>query len=322
MDVHPKKIILEVLKRHPEGLTITSLAENSGLHRHTVTKYIKDLILSGDVQEREVGMAKLCYLSENLPKDIEIGSKAETGQTQVFLISMFLLLVPALIIAQTISNSTTTTGSFLETIDTSFTTLSSDLQTTSSFINNFDESTVSTTVKLIEDSPNYAENSTLESAPDDFTSTTLDERATSELVNNTLSSTESANETTLISTETTTSETGLETTVTTSTTTSSTVEIEFPSEIQPLDVKIEMPEKITRGNSINLKTIVKNTFPDSKTISIKWILPNGFSIVSGNEIEKCDGVEQDSSCISEISASVSESAELGKNPVKVVVSYE
>jgi uncharacterized repeat protein (TIGR01451 family) len=59
----PKNIILDILRQHPEGLTISSLAEKSGLHRHTSRKYVNELIRTGDVIQRFVGAAKLCYPS-------------------------------------------------------------------------------------------------------------------------------------------------------------------------------------------------------------------------------------------------------------------
>ena len=35
--------IRRILKEHPEGLTISSLAKAMGLHRHTAAKYVKGL---------------------------------------------------------------------------------------------------------------------------------------------------------------------------------------------------------------------------------------------------------------------------------------
>ena len=41
LSVSPKKILINVLESHPEGLTLVSLADISGLHRHTATKYVR-----------------------------------------------------------------------------------------------------------------------------------------------------------------------------------------------------------------------------------------------------------------------------------------
>jgi len=56
--------IVEILSKHPEGLTAVDLAKLLGIHRHTVTKYIYQLIGSEEIHQRQVGPAKLCYLSK------------------------------------------------------------------------------------------------------------------------------------------------------------------------------------------------------------------------------------------------------------------
>jgi len=64
-----KSITLDILKNHPEGLTIRSLSEIIGVHRQTITKYIFELKGAGIVHIRRVGSATLNYLnkySENL----------------------------------------------------------------------------------------------------------------------------------------------------------------------------------------------------------------------------------------------------------------
>lgn len=58
-----RKVIIDVLRQHPEGLTISSISKISGLHRHTSRKYINDLISSKEIVQRSVGVAKLCYLN-------------------------------------------------------------------------------------------------------------------------------------------------------------------------------------------------------------------------------------------------------------------
>ena len=56
--------IIEDLKNHPEGLTILSLAANTGINRVTVSKYVFGLLAEGLVSQRRVGTAKLCYLKK------------------------------------------------------------------------------------------------------------------------------------------------------------------------------------------------------------------------------------------------------------------
>ena len=60
----PKKKIVEVLKMHPEGLTLQKVSKLAGMSRLTATKYIHELMGEGKIYQREVGMAKLCYLKE------------------------------------------------------------------------------------------------------------------------------------------------------------------------------------------------------------------------------------------------------------------
>ena len=57
--------IVEVLRQHPEGLTTVDIARLLSSHRHTITKYIYQLVGEGKIRQREVGSAKLCYLCDN-----------------------------------------------------------------------------------------------------------------------------------------------------------------------------------------------------------------------------------------------------------------
>lgn len=54
--------IIKILIKHPEGLTTIEIARILGSHRHTITKYIYQLVGEGVIYQREVGTAKLCYL--------------------------------------------------------------------------------------------------------------------------------------------------------------------------------------------------------------------------------------------------------------------
>ncbi len=60
----PKKLIIETLKKHPEGLTLWKISRLTGMSRLTATKYVHELMGEGRVYQRRVGMAKLCYLKE------------------------------------------------------------------------------------------------------------------------------------------------------------------------------------------------------------------------------------------------------------------
>ena len=61
---NPKKLIIETLKKHPEGLTLQKTANLTRMSRLTATKYIHELMGEGKVYQRSIGMAKLCYLKE------------------------------------------------------------------------------------------------------------------------------------------------------------------------------------------------------------------------------------------------------------------
>ena len=61
---HKKKKILNLLKKHPEGLTIQKISDSLESSRITATKYIHELIGEGKIYQRKVGIAKLCYSKE------------------------------------------------------------------------------------------------------------------------------------------------------------------------------------------------------------------------------------------------------------------
>jgi len=59
---NPKKLITDTLVKHPEGLTLQKIANLTKMSRLTATKYVHELIGEGKIRQRNVGMAKLCYL--------------------------------------------------------------------------------------------------------------------------------------------------------------------------------------------------------------------------------------------------------------------
>ena len=56
--------IIVLLKKHPQGLTIIEIGELLGISRITIAKYVYGLVIEGIIRQREVGPAKLCYLSD------------------------------------------------------------------------------------------------------------------------------------------------------------------------------------------------------------------------------------------------------------------
>lgn len=55
--------IIKILSKHPDGLTIQQIAETLKAHRHTISKYVFALNMAGIIDFREIGRAKLCFLS-------------------------------------------------------------------------------------------------------------------------------------------------------------------------------------------------------------------------------------------------------------------
>ncbi|MEM5781781.1 MAG: hypothetical protein QXD43_01115 [Candidatus Aenigmatarchaeota archaeon] len=88
-----------------------------------------------------------------------------------------------------------------------------------------------------------------------------------------------------------------------------------------IDISLEYPERITRGEEFSLKAFVKNINQTSiKNVKVSWILPNEAEIISTNS--SCENLEPDNICFSEIIARLSLSTKLGKIDFKVVVNYE
>lgn len=65
-----RKRIVDELKSHPEGLPILEVAKLLGTHRHTITKYVYELLGSGVIRIREIGTAKVCFLNETFVETV------------------------------------------------------------------------------------------------------------------------------------------------------------------------------------------------------------------------------------------------------------
>ena len=63
---HFKERILKVISTHPEGLSIAEISEFVKANRHTVTKYIHELIGAEKIYQRDLGTIKLHYLPSRL----------------------------------------------------------------------------------------------------------------------------------------------------------------------------------------------------------------------------------------------------------------
>ena len=57
-----RQLIVSVLKKHPEGLTVEELSKLADVNRVTLSKYLYGLLVEAKVKQRKVGAAKLTYL--------------------------------------------------------------------------------------------------------------------------------------------------------------------------------------------------------------------------------------------------------------------
>ncbi|MFH1229846.1 MAG: hypothetical protein V1678_05505 [Candidatus Aenigmatarchaeota archaeon] len=62
--VDVKEEILDTLSKHPEGITTIDIAKYIGMSRHSVTNYVYNILGEGLISQRNIGMARLCFLKE------------------------------------------------------------------------------------------------------------------------------------------------------------------------------------------------------------------------------------------------------------------
>jgi PAS domain S-box-containing protein len=59
--------ITDLLRQNPQGLSITEIVRIGGINRNTAGRYLDNLLISGKVEMRHFGMAKIYSLSQRLP---------------------------------------------------------------------------------------------------------------------------------------------------------------------------------------------------------------------------------------------------------------
>ncbi len=59
--------VLDLLKEEPRGLSITDISRALKLNRNSVSKYLNMLLISGHVELRSIGVAKVYFLSKRVP---------------------------------------------------------------------------------------------------------------------------------------------------------------------------------------------------------------------------------------------------------------
>jgi hypothetical protein len=307
----PRKLILEALRKHPEGLTLLSLAKVTGLHRHTATKYIHELLGAGIIFQRSVGVAKLCYLKEKIEnqsdekklldklRERRIGKKSQLKIISIVMILTFLLSETAILAYQNVSL-------FNETNLSDFTTINTSPLTSSSYPNLSKNEASSVNISIVENiNLSIINISTEKNVSRENSSVEIPNETVPE-VNGTLENNESI----------------IEPNFTVPIIPNETVEI---PEITPinLEINLDYPGKITRGEIFTAKATVTNA--DSSTarnVVLSWKIPEGFEIVSGNEREFCGILNPSDACSSEINLKIDVSTVLGLSEIKVVVNYE
>ena len=350
----PRTLIINILRKNPDGLTLTSIAELTGLHRHTATKYVYELKGAGVISERDVGSAKLCYLKEGFSREEQkrvVGRlngngtwserkkasrdafhrKSSAGQVQILTIFMFMFLVPAsIIIAQNATESMNSTGELiLEQVNITiepFTELnqtSPEMQepaieaNTTSIISEQNETVPSENQTLTaEDNQTVQQgNITGEENPTEPQTVLNETNETQE--NLTVLNETIANETIQNETEAILPEN--------QTTPSEVQENEtIPEVLQPvLAVRITSPDKTLRGEQFDVSAIVSNTGnSEAKNVRLDWIMPEWMEIVSGEVSAACGAITPDSECMSSITVFMPMYADVGKSEIRVIVRYE
>ena len=324
----PRTLIINILRKHPDGLTITSIAELAGMHRHTATKYVYELKGAGVINERDVGSAKLCYLREGLSRSEERkvvdrlngngnGSsnwrKSSTGQVQILTVFLFLFLVPAgIIIAQNATESINSTGELIL----------EQMNITPENFTGINQSEIANETPLIEANATLIENisdetSGLQNQTFEPENITIQENSTAGAVlNETVSNETIQNETnatiSLPDSQATTPPEAGETNGT------------LPEILQPiLSVRISSQDKTLRGEQFDISAVATNSGnSDAKNVRLEWILPEGIEIVSGDGSAECGTISPDSECASSLTVSAPISAGIGKNEIRVIVRYE
>ncbi|HVP95660.1 PAS domain S-box protein [Methanoregula sp.] len=71
------ELIKEVLKKNPQGLSITDIVREVSINRNTAGRYLEKLLLSGQVEMRHFGMAKIYALANRVPVSAVLSISSE-----------------------------------------------------------------------------------------------------------------------------------------------------------------------------------------------------------------------------------------------------
>lgn len=270
-----------------------------------------------------------------------VKGRMELGQVQILAIFLFLLLIPTtVIIAQNSTINSTFTGDIIDEIpttnetalpedtgnDTATDTIEEDVNITIED-NETQETPPENTTQEINETIETPSNQTNETGmeenvtiPDELNQTVNETVINETIINQTLTNETETNET--IEPEPVIPETNETINETLNETINETIPNETLEFIPILDVGIISPEKITRGYTFEMSAYAKNIGSASAMdVSIEWILPDGFVILSGSGSVNCQEVAPKTSCWNNLTATVSLSSNLGLNDIRVRVSY-
>ena len=59
--------IKDLLQKNPQGLKITDIVKVIRINRNTAGRYLENLLVSGQVEMRHLGMAKIYKISQRVP---------------------------------------------------------------------------------------------------------------------------------------------------------------------------------------------------------------------------------------------------------------
>ena len=69
--------IKDILKKNPKGMSITEIVRALGINRNTAGRYLETLLVSGQVELRRYGMAKIYMLSHRVPLSAVLSISSE-----------------------------------------------------------------------------------------------------------------------------------------------------------------------------------------------------------------------------------------------------
>lgn len=93
--------------------------------------------------------------------------------------------------------------------------------------------------------------------------------------------------------------------------------------VRNLDLSIDVPSKMTRGHTYDMKATVTNI--DSlaaDNVTMQWELPGGFTIILGDQIHSCGKIQPGGVCQSVLSVKAELLTSLGSNSIRVLVDYD